>query len=75
MPAPKPFDVVAILSDYPEKDVRRGMVGTVVDTLPSEHVLVECSNIEGETLVLIALDADDVLVLERITSSTVSTLL
>ncbi len=74
MSVPKPYDVVAILSDYPEKDIHRGTVGTIVDFLPDDHVLVECSNRGGETLAVIALDVHDILVLERKTSSVVSML-
>jgi hypothetical protein len=70
---PKVLDVVALLRDIPEENVRRGMVGTIVDT-HGDLFLVEFSNSEGETIALLTLKSEDFLVLERITSQRVADL-
>ncbi len=71
---PKLFDVVAILTDIPQQQVRRGMVGTVVEELSNNHYLVEFCNQDGETLALVPLNETDVLLLERITVNALSEL-
>lgn len=68
---PKLLDVVALLRDIPEENVRRGMVGTIVDT-NGDLFLVEFSNSDGETIALPPLMAEDFLLLERITLQKVS---
>jgi hypothetical protein len=69
---PKPYDVVALLQDVPEEKISRGMVGTVVEPLDDEHVLVEFSNSYGETLAIVPLQINLLLVLEWETASGVS---
>lgn len=70
----KPYDVVALLQDNSEHHLRRGMVGTVVEILPEGHVVVEFSNAEGETLAIVTVQTDLLLILERDTVSGVSNL-
>ncbi len=61
---PKPYDVVALLQDIREEKLSRGMVGTVVEPLDEENVLVEFCNSYGETLAIVPLQMNHVLVLE-----------
>ena len=41
------LDVVALLDDLPEEGLTRGQVGTVVEQLDNDTVLVEFSNDDG----------------------------
>ena len=68
----KPYDVVALLQDIPEEKLSRGMVGTVIEPLDDENVLVEFSNSDGETLAIVPLQINSLLVLEWETASGVS---
>jgi len=43
----KVLDVVAALQDFPEQRVVKGQVGTVVEELDADHVLVEFSDVNG----------------------------
>ena len=43
----KILDVVATLQDFPEQRVAKGQVGTVVEELDSDHVLVEFADLSG----------------------------
>lgn len=43
----KLLDVVATLQDFPERNVARGQVGTIVEELDGNNVLVEFSDMEG----------------------------
>lgn len=70
---PKLFDIVALLRDIPEENVRRGMVGTIVEMI-DDMFLVEFSNSDGETIALPSLNSEDFLLLERITSQKVADL-
>jgi Domain of unknown function (DUF4926) len=45
---PKINDVVALLSDETEAKLARGQVGTVVEELDANHVLVEFSDDESK---------------------------
>ncbi len=69
---PKPYDVVALLQDIPDEKLIRGMVGTVVEPLDDENVLVEFSNSDGETLATVPVQIQALLVLEWQTASGVS---
>ncbi|MEW6292306.1 MAG: DUF4926 domain-containing protein [Pseudomonadota bacterium] len=40
-------DVVATLEDLPEAHLAKGQVGTIVDELDAEHVLVEFADVDG----------------------------
>lgn len=41
------LDVVATLQGYPEQRIGRGQVGTVVETLDGNHLLVEFADLNG----------------------------
>lgn len=43
----KILDVVATLQDFPEQHVAKGQVGTVVEALDNDHVLVEFADLNG----------------------------
>ncbi|MFN3883722.1 MAG: DUF4926 domain-containing protein [Rhodocyclaceae bacterium] len=43
----KLHDVVATLEDLPELHLAKGQVGTIVEELDAEHVLVEFADIDG----------------------------
>lgn len=43
----KLLDVVAITEDLPEADLSKGQVGTIVEELDRETVLVEFADLEG----------------------------
>ena len=66
------FEVVAILNDDKQNNIHRGMVGTVVETLPDDHYIVEFSNNDGETIALSTCNGNDLLTLEHATVSSVS---
>jgi hypothetical protein len=57
------LDVVALTADIPEKRLRRGQVGTVVEVLNPECFEVEFCDDEGRTYALTALGANQLLVL------------
>jgi hypothetical protein len=43
----KLHDVVATIEDLPEAQIAKGQVGTIVDALDREYVLVEFADIDG----------------------------
>jgi hypothetical protein len=43
----KLLDVVATLQDLPEQHLAKGQVGTIVEELDSQHVLVEFADLDG----------------------------
>jgi hypothetical protein len=51
------FDVVALLDDLPAHNLTRGQVGTVVESLDDETVLIDFSNDEGRTYAIAPLPA------------------
>jgi hypothetical protein len=53
--------VVALLEDIPEKDLRRGQVGTVVEVLSPGVYEVEFSDDSGRTYASLALPGDRLL--------------
>jgi hypothetical protein len=61
---PKLLDVVALLRDLPEIRLRRGQVGSVVDELDENTVLVEFADADGQTLALPNIARADLLVLD-----------
>jgi hypothetical protein len=62
-PAIQLLDVVALMADLPERGLRRGQVGTVVELLDEGTYEVEFSDDEGRTYALLALRADQLMVL------------
>lgn len=57
------LDVVALTEDLPERGLRRGQVGTVVEDLAPGVFEVEFSDNQGRTYATLALRADQLLVL------------
>jgi hypothetical protein len=57
------LDVVALLEDMPEGGLRRGQVGTVVEKLAPNVFEVEFSDDNGRTYAMLALRADQLIVL------------
>lgn len=67
----KLLDVVALLDDVPEKALRRGQVGTIVEVLAPEVFEVEFSDLEGRTYASTALPATRLMVLHHQPASAV----
>ncbi|HET7099909.1 MAG TPA: DUF4926 domain-containing protein [Terriglobia bacterium] len=61
----KPFAVVALLEDLPQRSLRRGLVGTVVESLGTGVFEVEFSGNEGHTYATLALRTDQVMMLHH----------
>lgn len=57
------LDVVALTEDLPARGLRRGQVGTVVETLAPGVFEVEFSDDEGRTYAQLPLRTDQLLVL------------
>jgi hypothetical protein len=57
------LDVVALTEDLPDRGLRRGQVGTIVELLASGVFEVEFSDEEGQTYATLALRADQLLAL------------
>jgi len=60
---PVVLDVVALLADLPTAGLARGQVGTVVETLGKDTVLVEFSGDEGRAYAIAGCPHADLLVL------------
>lgn len=61
----KPLTVVALLDDLPGRALRRGQVGTVVESLAPGVFEVEFSDNEGRTFASLALRSDQLMVLHH----------
>jgi ribosomal 30S subunit maturation factor RimM len=59
----KLLDVIALLEDLPEENLRRGEVGTVVEMLAPDVYEVEFSDEEGRTYALLPLQRDQIMLL------------
>jgi hypothetical protein len=59
----KTHDVVALLVDLPDRNLRRGQVGTIVETLGPDVFEVEFSDDDGRTYASLALKCDQFIVL------------
>lgn len=57
------LDVVALTEDIPNRDLRRGQVGTVVEILDKHVFEVEFSDSDGRAYAMLALRADQLMVL------------
>jgi Domain of unknown function (DUF4926) len=57
------LDVVAVTEDIPERGLRRGQVGTVVEVFAPDVFEIEFSDDEGRTYLLLPLRADQLMVL------------
>jgi hypothetical protein len=62
----KNLEVVALTNDVPEKNLRRGQVGTVVEILAPGVVEVEFSDLDGNTYAMCAVSESSLLVLHHI---------
>jgi hypothetical protein len=62
----KTLEVVALINDVPEKHLRRGQVGTVVELLAPDVVEVEFSDLEGVPYAMCAILANNLMVLHHI---------
>jgi hypothetical protein len=60
------LDVVALLTDAPANGLARGQVGTVVEELDKENVLVEFSDDEGRAYAVAPCARGDLLVLHYV---------
>lgn len=60
---PDLLDVVALLADRPADGLTRGQVGTVVESLDTNTVLVEFSDDEGRAYAMVPARGADLLVL------------
>jgi hypothetical protein len=61
MPEIEMLSVVALLEDLPDKSLRRGQVGTVVETLAPGVYEVEFSDDSGRTYASLAFRADQLM--------------
>jgi hypothetical protein len=61
----KPFAVVALLEDMPERGLRRGQVGTVVESLAPAVFEVGFSDNDGRTYATLALRSDQLMILHH----------
>jgi hypothetical protein len=59
------LDTVALVDDVPERELKRGEVGTVVEILASDVFEVEFSDDEGQTYAELALRADQIIALHN----------
>ena len=59
----KLLEVVALISDLPERGLRRGQVGTVVELLSTDAYEVEFADNQGRTYATTPLRANEIIVL------------
>lgn len=57
------LDVVALLAAMPQRNLARGQVGTVVESLDAERVLVEFGDDQGRAHAIVPCRRSDLLVL------------
>jgi hypothetical protein len=62
----KTLEVVALTNDVPEKHLRRGQVGTVVEMIAPGIVEVEFSDLEGNTYAMCSVPESNLLELHHI---------
>lgn len=61
----KLLNTVALLEDVPERNLRRGEVGTIVEILNTDVFEVEFCNDEGQTYDMLALRAEQLILLHN----------
>ncbi len=66
------LDVVALIDDVPEKTLRRGQVGTIVELLAPGVFEVEFCDLEGRTYASLALPESNLMVLHHQPASAVA---
>jgi hypothetical protein len=59
------LDTVALMDDLPDKGLKRGQVGTVVELLSPGAFEVEFSDNDGRAYAMLALRADQLMVLHH----------
>jgi len=64
-PAIELLDTVALIDDIPERKLKRGEVGTIVEVLAPDLFEVEFSDEEGQTYAELALRVDQIIVLHN----------
>ena len=57
----KILDAVALLKDIPQKQLKRGQLGTIVEELADGVFEVEFADRSGRTIALLAVKAEDLL--------------
>lgn len=62
----KTLEVVALTDDVPEKHLRRGQVGTVVETLAPGVVEVEFADLNGNSYAMCAISESSLMVLHHV---------
>jgi hypothetical protein len=63
---PSVLDVVALLAELPTAGLARGQVGTVVETVGKETVLVEFSDDDGRAYAIVPCPITNLLVLHYV---------
>jgi hypothetical protein len=63
---PSILDVVALLADLPAAGLARGQVGTVLESLGKDNVLVEFSGDDGRPYAVVPCPTADLLVLHYV---------
>lgn len=61
----KMLDVVATLQEFPELNIDKGQVGTVVEELDGDHVLVEFADLDGIAYAILPMPVKQLIELER----------
>ncbi len=59
----KILDIIALLTDIPEKKLIKGQVGTIVEYLYNNIYEVEFCNKQGETISVLPIDENSMLLL------------
>jgi hypothetical protein len=59
------LDTVALVDDLPERNLKRGEVGTIVEILAQDVFEVEFSDDDGQTYAELALRADQLIALHN----------
>ena len=62
----KTLEVVALTNDVPEKYLRRGQVGTIVELLATGVVEVEFSDLDGKPYAICAIPESNLMVLHHL---------
>jgi hypothetical protein len=57
------LDVVALITDLPQNNLRRGQVGTIVEELAPDVFEVEFSGADGVPYAMLALQANQLMIL------------
>lgn len=65
----KTLEVVALTNDIPEKHLRRGQVGTIVEILAPGVAEVEFSDLEGNTYAMCVVPESHLMVLHHISDA------